>query len=126
MKKILTFMWLAATALQGMAADYTDRLTVDVNGNVAEQQATISVDQTANGDYTLTLKNFKFEMGGQTLNVGNIELKDVKGTTAGAVTTLRTSQTINITEGTEAGVPLWIGPSLGPVPVNMEIGRAHV
>ena len=62
MKKILTFMWLAATALQGMAADYTDRLTVDVNGNVAEQQATISVDQTANGDYTLTLKNFKLEM----------------------------------------------------------------
>lgn len=119
MKKILTFMWLAATALQGMAADYTDRLTVDVNGNVAEQQATISVDQTANGDYTLTLKNFKLEMGRQTLNVGNIELKDVKGTTAGAVTTLRTSQTINITEGTEAGVPLWIGPSLGPVPVNM-------
>lgn len=119
MKKILTFMWLAATALQGMAADYTDRLTVDVNGNVAEQQATISVDQTANGDYTLTLKNFKLEMGGQTLNVGNIELKDVKGTTNGTVTTLRTSQTIKITAGDESGVNDWIGPNLGPVPVNM-------
>ena len=43
MKKIFTLLVVAMTAMSSMAANYTDSLTVTVNGQSVEQHATISV-----------------------------------------------------------------------------------
>lgn len=45
MKKIFTLVAMAMTAIASMAADYTDSLTVTVNGVSNEQHATVKVEK---------------------------------------------------------------------------------
>lgn len=119
MKKIFTLISLSAAALTAAATDYTDRLDVTVNGVKTTQQATISVDRQSDGKYTLQLNNFIMQAGGQMMPVGNIVLNDVDGTEENGITRIKTGQNIMITEGNMPGIPMWIGPSLGNVPVDM-------
>ena len=75
MKKIFTSLCLAMASVWAMAADYTDMLTVSINGkDVAQQPATIVINPQDNGLYTLQLDNF---MLGADMPVGNIRLTDV-------------------------------------------------
>ncbi len=119
MKKIFTLISLFAAAATAGAADYTDRLEVSINGVKTAQQATISVDKQDDGKYTLQLNNFILNMGGQVMPVGNIVLNDVEGATTGDLTTIKTEQEIFITEGTLPDIPVWVGPGLKEVPVDM-------
>lgn len=117
MKKIFTLLALAVAAANVSATDYTDALTVDVNGSVMEQTATIGLTEDGNGKYIFTLNNFVMEQGGQKLGVGNIVLNNVEGTADNGVITLRTSQTTRIAAGDDATVDTWIGPMLNDVPI---------
>lgn len=120
MKKIFTLIALLLGAVAGFAADYTDDLTVLINGQGGKQPATISVEQQENGNYLLTLKNFAMFLGGETMAVGNIAIVDVPGVEANNATYLETEQTITITNGDDPNVVMWMGPLIGPVPVALK------
>ena len=96
--------------------NYTDALTVTINGNSsAPQQTTINVDERADGTYTLSLNNFMLDE----MAVGNIVLHNITATENGNVNNFATEQTIVITEGDIADQS-WLGPQLGNVPVKLE------
>lgn len=114
MKKLFTLLALAAASLSAVATDYTDQLVVTVDGSqMSSAQTTISVDANSNGTYTLTLKNFKLSV----MAVGTIVIDDVPAVSNGQTSLLKVSKDIKIKKGDGAGV--WLGPTLGNVPVNM-------
>ncbi len=123
MKKFFTLIALCAGIMNASATDYAGKLRVVLNGQSATvQDATISVVED-NGKYTLTLNNFMFDAGEESIMpIGNIVVKDVEATSDGKNTFLKTKQDINITEGTLEGVDSWLGPILclgGPIPVSI-------
>jgi hypothetical protein len=120
MKRLITLIMVAVLTTAAMATDYTDRLVININGvQTSSQQATITVEQQTDGRYSLSLKNFVLNQGGQTMGIGNIILNDVYATTLNGVTTLWSNQNVNITDGDDPSVAVWTGKYLGPVPVNM-------
>ena len=125
MKKIFTLFGMILCTLAALANEYTDKLTVTVNGDAMEQQATISITQNEDGKYTLSLNNFCLEQvedDGTVLRmgVGNIVLADREGTTVNGITTITYNDDLIITDGDDPEIPLWIGSALGPVPIEME------
>lgn len=117
MKKIFTLIAAALTVVSASAKDYTCPLTVSVNG--AEMPAgdvTVTVNEQENGKYTLSLLNFSLS---PMMAIGNIVVNDVDVKECGIVTALSTQQTINIAAGDDA-TKIWMGPTLGPVPVLMK------
>ncbi len=118
MKKIFTLAALFAVSVgTAMAADYTDTLTVSINGTATKQTSVVNVDES-DGEYTLTLKNFKLSLAGQTMNVGTIVIDGLKGSESNGSTIFRASKKIKIQNGDETGVA-WIGPMLGEVPISL-------
>lgn len=125
MRKLLTLCSLFAGCAAAMATDYTDKLTVTLNGGAtAPTQQTISVNEQDNGKYTLTLKNFEMDAGdGDVMSVGTINVPDVDATETGSSKILATSQSITIAPGDADHVPAsgyWMGPMLGSVPVDIK------
>lgn len=124
MKKIAAIVVLAFITLTALANEYTDKLTVTVNGESVEQQTTIDVTKGEDGKYTLSLNNFCLESpagDGEVirLGVGNIILADREGTTVDGVTTITYNDALLITEGNDPDIEGWMGPLLGPVPIEM-------
>ena len=124
MKKIAAIVVFAFIALTAFANEYTDKLTVTVNGESMEQQTTIDVTKGDDGKYTLSLNNFCLESPNEDgtvirLGVGNIILPDREGTTVDGITTITYNDALLITEGNDAGIEGWMGPLLGPVPIEM-------
>ncbi|MGM9713249.1 MAG: calycin-like domain-containing protein [Prevotella sp.] len=122
MKKIFTLIAAAVTALTSMAADYTDKLQVLVNGNGATQEATIRLTEETDGTTTLMLNNFCLDDGkGTVMPVGNIVLRNVADAIAPTAGEKAYTFTGNITiePGTKEGVDTWLGPMLGAVPVEL-------
>ena len=124
MKKIAAIVVFAFIALTAFANKYTDKLTVTVNGESMEQQTTIDVTKGDDGKYTLSLNNFCLESPNEDgtvirLGVGNIILPDREGTTVDGITTITYNDALLITEGNDAGIEGWMGPMLGPVPIEM-------
>ncbi len=124
MKKIAAIVVFAFIALTAFANKYTDKLTVTVNGESMEQQTTIDVTKGDDGKYTLSLNNFCLESPNEDgtvirLGVGNIILPDREGTTIDGITTITYNDALLITEGNDAGIEGWMGPMLGPVPIEM-------
>lgn len=119
MKKFFTYLLCAAfstTAMNVVANDYTGTLTVTVNGEeTVVNDVAISIDKSGS-NCSLSLNNFSL---GEGMDVGNIVLDNVTTAEANGVNVLAVSRDINITEGDKEGVVMWIGPMLGPVPVNM-------
>ena len=125
MKKIFTLFGMILCTLAALANEYTDILTVTVNGDAMEQQATISITQNEDGKYTLSLNNFCLEQvedDGTVLRmgVGNIVLADREGTTVNGITSITYNDDLIITDGDDPEIPFWIGSALGPVPIEME------
>lgn len=125
MKKIFTLLVVAMSALSSMANDYTDSLTVVVNGQSAEQHATISVDKDQDGLLTFSLNNFILSMEGQEMGIGNIVIDKLQPMVAGTDTLLECSRDIYITPGDDPNVGLWMGPILQQVPINFVAKLSH-
>lgn len=130
MKRFFTsLLATAAFAVSSMATDYKDMMTVSLDGNpTTPTETTISVEKTDDSGYTLSLKNFVLytSSGDQVfpMPVGTIVLENVEAVTKGDVTTLKTSQDIEIAEGDDPTYEgSWIGPGLSAqgelIPVNM-------
>lgn len=130
MKRFFTsLLATAAFAVSSMATDYKDMMTVSLDGNpTTPTETTISVEKTDDSGYTLSLKNFVLYTTTDDqvfpMPVGTIVLENVEAVTKGDVTTLKTSQDIEIAEGDDPTYEgSWIGPGLSAqgdlIPVNM-------
>lgn len=120
MKRIFTYAALAIATLSASATDYTGQLKVNVDGMVLpEAETTVTINKNENQTYVLELNNLILTMGGAPAGIGNIVLNEVRAHEESGVTTLVINDNITITEGTTPGIPFWIGPSLGNVPINM-------
>lgn len=115
MRKILTLLFLAVTAVAARATDYNVPITVTVNGISVELNGVISVLENG-GLYDLTVKNFKLS---DDMAVGNVELKGIKPYQDGDATLLLTKQTVTITSGDDPNVSFWLADMLPPVPVDL-------
>ncbi|MDY4409392.1 MAG: calycin-like domain-containing protein [Prevotella sp.] len=97
MKKVFTLLVSALMATASFATDYTDNLTVTVDGKAMPAiQSTISVTENADGTYKFALNNFKF----MTIPLGNIVMDNIAGTTNNGVTTLKAAQDVKLSLGT--------------------------
>lgn len=83
MKKIFTLIAVAMTAISSLATNYTDSLTVTVNGVVSEQHATVQVDKDDNGLMTFSLKNFVLKNDETEMPIGNIVISGLQPMTVG-------------------------------------------
>lgn len=98
MKKLFTLLFVAMTALTGMADTYNGPLHIDVNGQTVDQTTDITIEKQADGNYTLKLMNFKIKMG-LTMNVGNIIITDVPAVSNGQTLMLKAKKNIAIKGG---------------------------
>lgn len=106
MKKFFTLIAAMALTLTAAATDYTDKLSITIEGEeeAAESTTTISIDKQADGKYTIMLKQFSF-MG--SILVGDVTMTDVEGVTdENGFTNYATTQTATITNGAEIAAML--------------------
>lgn len=116
MKKIFTLLVAAISSMSMMAKDYTCPLTVVIDGASTDcGNVTVTIDQQSDGDYSLQLKNFALEG----MAIGTINVEGVEGISCANTTVINTAQIINITEGDDENVFLWMGPLLGDVPITL-------
>lgn len=99
MKKLFTLLFVAMTALTGMADTYNGPLHIDVNGQTVDQTTDITIEKQADGNYTLKLMKFKFSLKGVPMNVGNIIITDVPAVSNGQTLMLKVKKNIAITGG---------------------------
>lgn len=99
MKKLFTLLFVAMTALTGMADTYNGPLHIDIDGKTVDQTTDITIEKQADGNYTLKLMNFKFKLGKTTMNVGNIIITDVPAVSNGQTQMLKAKKNIAIKGG---------------------------
>jgi len=122
MKKIMTMLAALCCMTALNATTYTGHLTVNVDGQAAEQdQVAVEVTQDADGLYTLTLNNFVLTMDDVSLAVGNIVVEDVAGVDEYGYTTITYDGPVTITAGDDPNYDSddWLGPMLGDVDIAM-------
>lgn len=108
--------------ISASAQSYAENIVVTVNGETTDSiPAQLEVSENGEGKVDFVLKNFCMQMYGLNMPVGNIRLTGVDATEADGYQALKTSQTITIEAGDLAEVPAedWMGPYLGPVPINL-------
>lgn len=121
MKKIFTFVALALATFTASATDYTGALNVSVNGAaLPEQETTVTIVENDDQSYGMQLNNLILVMGGAPIGVGNIVLDNVPVVHGDGSELLLVNDTIQITAGTTPGIPFWMGPGLGNVPIDMK------
>lgn len=130
MKKTLLTLALALAAFFGVdmqttaqtTKTFTDYLVVTVNEeSSAPMAANIDVSVEDNV-MTFALKNFCLANGGDVLGVGNIELKDIEltETEMKGIYAFAVNRNITITDGDLADMPMWLGPQLGEIPIELK------
>ena len=123
-KALLSFFsFCLLSAFSATAQTYMENILVTVNDQTTDSiPAVLEVTDNGNGTLDFVLKNFCMEMYGQNMPVGNIRLSGVEATDAEGYQAFKTSQTITIEAGDLPEVPAesWMGPYLGPVPINLD------
>lgn len=118
MKKVLSIFAALCCAVAAMATDYDGQLTVVVNNDTTRQEAKISLTQGVNG-YKFSLNNFMLKAGDQVMGVGNIALDSLTAAPQYGYKTIALKKSVTITAGDDPSVETWVGPMLGPVPLNL-------
>ena len=125
MKKILLIMMAAMATLTAKAEtkEFTDNLSVTVDGNGSTQTATVQVDFLEDDYINFRLNNFILTSAdGEETNemyVGNIAVNNLYLTPKDDYQTFSYNANLMIAAGDKEGVDEedWIGPLLGAVPV---------
>lgn len=123
MKKVFLLMTLAvATAISAWATDYSEFITITINGETtAPIQSTVTLEQEEGlSTYSFTLRNFILpgETAEEDMYVGNVQLTGLTLMGAGEEKTFATTQNISIQPGDDGG-DYWFGPFLGEIPVTV-------
>ncbi|MBR5592954.1 MAG: hypothetical protein IKW46_02655 [Bacteroidaceae bacterium] len=116
-KTLLTFIFaIAATFAVAQTKTFTDNLTISMDGEVIDSQAsTITVKKESDNTYTLALNNFLLMGEG----IGNIVINGITANEENSIKNFSVEQNITITEGDSEGVEFWLGPELGEIPVAL-------
>lgn len=102
--------------VQPTITEYTNDLTVTVNGaTTAPQTTTIQLVDELDGTKSFVLNNFVLGEGEDQMGIGNIKLTNVEIDANGNI---NTTQTILIESGDDPNID-WFGPMLGEVPVEL-------
>ncbi len=123
MKKILlclmAMMTMVAHAETTTAYEGTLTVKAMVILTLYEGESTVYVTTQDDGKYTLSLRDFGFELYGEMMNLGNINVRDIDGVVGddGSIT-LSTSQTITIEDGDDPSIE-WSGSMLGEISVTL-------
>ena len=115
MKKFLSTLFLVITSVAAMARSYTDTYVVTMDGAIVKE-ATETINMTESGPNTYTLEICNLVLG--TTQIGNIVIPGIKTSEASPYyEEFSMDTTVTISKGDLGG--LWIGPSLGQVPVSV-------
>ena len=133
MKKLFTRLFVAMTAIAVHATDYETVVTVTVN-DVTTGQTGLFIITENEGLYDINLKNFMLQSENGPMGVGNVELKGIKPYQDGDVTLFFANDQVQITDGDDPNVPVWMASMLPPVNVQLRgknpqwrfRGMAHV
>ncbi len=119
MKKTLLSILLLGTAFAANAKDFTDNLTVTINGESVEQSATVTVTYNDDNTIDFSLNNFMLTVNDNDMYVGNIALESIALTDNGTYSTFTYNDNTTIAAGDLEGVDedSWVGPMLGDVPL---------
>ncbi|MBO7609105.1 MAG: calycin-like domain-containing protein [Muribaculaceae bacterium] len=133
MKKIALFFVAALCSMAAMAAQYTGKLTVSINGEASTQDGVeVTINDNGDGTYSLNLNNFQLVEDEDVYPVGNISVDNLLGVKACGFTALAVTDSIQIPAGDLEGVDFWLGPNLGDVPIaltalfNDDVMRVHI
>ena len=115
MKKFLSTLFLVIASVAAMARSYTGTYVVTMDGAVVQEATeTVYVTETAPNTYTLEIHNLVLG----TIQVGNIAIPGIKTTEASPYyEEFSMDTTVTINKGDLDG--MWIGPSLGKVPITV-------
>lgn len=106
MKKIFTLIAMLAGTMSAMAVDYTDEMSILLNGlGPYVSTSTVSVDEVkgTDGEYNITLKEFSFSG----MPIGDVTIKNVKGNDdSDGSTWFEAEQDADITNGAEIAAAL--------------------
>ena len=121
-KLLLTLCCVLATVVFADSKVYTEQLVVTINGESSAPQMT-GVTVVDNGDQTINfeLKNFFLSSAETDIPVGNIIMENIpvtKGTDGLDHFTFDGS--ITIQPGDMEGVPMWMGPMFGEIPMKLQ------
>ena len=115
MKKFLSIFFLVIASVAAMARSYTDTYVVTMDGAIVQEATeTVYITETAPNTYTLKINNLVLG----TMQVGNIAVPGIKTTeTPWGYEEFSMDTTVTIEKG-DLG-DLWVGPSLGQVPITV-------
>ena len=115
MKKFLSAFILVIASVAAMARSYTGAYVVTMDGAVVQEATeTVYVTETAPNTYTLEIHNLVLG----TIQVGNITIPGIKTTDVSPYyEEFSMDTTVTINKGDLDG--MWIGPSLGKVPITV-------
>ena len=100
---------------------YTETLAIEVSGEDVEPvDASIIVTEYNDNTCDFTLPNFFITMSGQQVAVGTINLPNLSVKKEGEVNTIADKRDIQIVAGDTPDVPMWLGPQLGNIPLQIE------
>ena len=114
MRKIFTLFFVAMTAIAARATDYNVPITITINNGVSVEQTGVITVVENDGLYDLTVKNFILN---GSMGVGHVELKGIKPYQDGDATLLLTQDQVQMTDGDDPNVSVWMASTLPPVNV---------
>ena len=128
MKKLFTLALALLCGMGAMADDYTGHLVLVRGGEtIQDQEKVATLTRLDNGQYTLSVDNLTYEAAG--MGIGNVDIDSIDAVgnpDQPGVTDLGVAKSIRISSGTISGFPVWVGPRLGAVPIELEGKVAEV
>lgn len=122
MKKLFTLALALLCGMGAMADDYTGHLILVRGGEtIQDQEKVATLTRLDNGQYTLSVDNLTYEAAG--MGIGNVVIDSIDAVgnpDQPGVTDLGVAKSIRISSGTISGFPVWVGPRLGAVPIELE------
>ena len=118
MRRIFTLMLMVISVVAARATDYNVPIIVTVNGVSSEQTGIITVVDN-NGLYDLTVKNFMLQTVSGPMGVGHVAVTGIKPCQDGNATLLVTDAIVQMTDGDDPNVPVWLASTLPPVNVQL-------
>lgn len=122
MKKLFTLALALLCGMGAMADDYTGHLVLVRGGEtIQDQEKVATLTRLDNGQYTLSVDNLTYEAAG--MGIGNVVIDSIDAVgnpDQPGVTDLGVAKSIRISSGTISGFPVWVGPRLGAVPIELE------
>lgn len=132
MKKVFLFITMMLTTVTSFAQDdltkyvndaYSGYVVVKINEEVTDPlPADVTINKKTGNVIDFTLKNFMLIAGGNEMPIGNINVNGIQlmPSAKANTTEFENKQVILIDEGDAEGVPMWFGPMLGEIPVELK------